>query len=360
MIEFRENTKDKLLLGALLGLAIITSIHSHSMVWKEWYYPTYGNTNVHVAFAQHMLTHGEYPLHNDYSYGGGIPALYVPGYRLLLAGTAFVTQNIDFAQRLLVMLFAVMLPIGFFLFARELFGDFAGLAAAFFASLPAELLIYTVRPLPQGLGLVLLPFAFYAIAANKRKTALVLTLAIALVHQETIAFLAAGAFAFAFLKTIANAVETRKIALPSASAWTALLCWALALVSYVGWHYFATGNANVFGIAQFTNHEGNPVEFDLFKEKNGLVITAGGVLGFVILAARNFTKPNEKELLLLALALTGFAFIKNDLVGVRVFMDRFIVFMQIPLVVLSAFALKEIADYALHFDWKRIFPRPSS
>src|SRR3989338_6519820 len=185
---------DKRWIYALLLIAIAASVYSHSMVWKEFYYPTFGNTNLHVAFAQHILTHGEYPIQNDYSYGGGIPTLYVPGYRLLLAGTALIAGNMDFAVRLLVMLFAVLLPVGFFLFTRELFGDVTGVAAAFFASLPAELLIYTVRPLPQALGLALLPFAFYAIAADKRKAAFALTIAIALIHQETIAFLAAGAF----------------------------------------------------------------------------------------------------------------------------------------------------------------------
>ncbi|HLC38260.1 MAG TPA: hypothetical protein VJI71_02295, partial [Candidatus Norongarragalinales archaeon] len=187
---------EKKIVLILLALAVAFSIYGHSMVWSEWYYPTFGNTNVHVAFAKYMLTHFSYPLGNDFSYGGGIPALYVPGYRIALAIAGGIF-GIDLAQRLLVMLFALMLPVGFFLFARELFGDYAGVIAAFFASLPTELLVYTVRPLPQAFGLALLPFAFYAIAANRRKLALILTLAIALVHQEAIAFLAAGAFAFA-------------------------------------------------------------------------------------------------------------------------------------------------------------------
>src|SRR3990167_6543960 len=351
---------DKRWIYALLLIAIAASVYSHSMVWKEFYYPTFGNTNLHVAFAQHILTHGEYPIQNDYSYGGGIPTLYVPGYRLLLAGTALIAGNMDFAVRLLVMLFAVLLPVGFFLFTRELFGDVTGVVAAFFASLPAELLIYTVRPLPQALGLALLPFAFYAIAADKRKAAFALTIAIALIHQETIAFLAAGAFAFAFLQALSDFARTRKLALPQGAAWTALLCWALALFVYVGWHFVATGNANVFDIAQFKNHEGNIVEFNLFLEKNGMVLTIGSLLGLVALATRSITNPREKELLLLALALVGIAFIKNDLVGVRVFMDRFIVFLQVPLVVLTAYAFTGICDYALHFDWNSILPRRSS
>ncbi|MFH1056670.1 MAG: hypothetical protein V1717_02640 [Candidatus Micrarchaeota archaeon] len=350
---------EKRLVLIALALAIAVSIFSHSMIWREWYYPTYGNTNVHVAFAQHLLKHGEYPLQNDYSYGGGIPSLYVPGYRIVLAGTMALVGNADFAQRLLVMLFALLLPIGFFLLARELFGNIAGIAAAFFASLPSELLIYTVRPLPQALGLVLLPFAFYAIAANKKKTALALTLAIALVHQEAIVFLAAGAFAFAFFSFAVKFTETKKISLPKEAGWTALLCWALALVAYAGWHFFVLGNVNVFDLAQFSQHEGNAVAFNYYLEKTGLVVGIGGILGLVLLTARNALQPKEKELLLIALALTGFLFVKNDLLGVKVFMDRFLVFLQIPLAILAAFVLKEALAYTTQFAEKILFPKES-
>ncbi len=351
--------KNQILIALMLLLAILLSLYTHWMVWSQFYYPTYGNTNIHVAFAKYILVHGSYPM-TDFSYGGGIPALYVPGYRLLLAATAWIAGSMDLAERLIVMLFALMLPIGFFLFVREVYGDFAGIVAAFFASLPGELLIYTVRPLPQALGLALIPFALYAIAADKRKLAILLTLAVALVHQESIAFLAAGAFAFAVLQMISLSLKEKAFVIPSKGAWTAILCWAIALIAYVGWHFVATGNANIFGIAQFANHEGNVVEFQLFLDKTGYVLAAGSLLGLVILLARNLFKQNEKEILLIAFAVLGFAFVKNELFGVRVFMDRFIVYLQIPLVALTAVAMKDISDYLLHFDLKTILPRRSS
>ncbi|HIH19684.1 TPA: hypothetical protein HA244_00255 [Candidatus Micrarchaeota archaeon] len=346
----------------LLGIAIALSLFSHWMVWSEWYYPTYGNTNIHVAFAQNILQHGTYPL-EDFSYGGGIPALYVPGYRVLLAGTAFIAGNIDLAQRLLVMLFAVLLPLGFFLLGRELFGDYAGIAAAFLASLPTELIVYTVRPLPQALGLALLPFAFYAIAVNKRNAAFALTAAIALVHQEAIAFLVSAAFAYATISFAHDVAKTRKISMPKESAWTALLCWALGVAVYFAWHFIATGNPNVFGLAQFSNHEGAVVELGYFIEKTG-VVTAGlsalGALFLILAIATDKSKRNlSRQLFIAAMALTGLLFTKNELFGIRVFMDRFLVFWQIPLVLLAAFAMVKTADYALHFDWKISFPKLS-
>ena len=329
------------------------------MVWREWYYPTYGNTNIHVATAQHILKHWEYPLQNDYSYGGGIPSLYVPGYRLVLAGTIAIVGSVDFASRLLVMLFALLLPIGFFLFARQLFGDYAGVAAAFFASLPAELLIYTVRPLPQAMGLTLLPFAFYAIAAGRKKLAVALSLATALTHQEAAVFLAVGVFAYALADTAIESFKRKKISLPKGIAWIALLCWAATVLAYVGWHYFVMGDFNVFGLAQFSNHEGNVVLFNDFVSKTGWVLSALGIAGIVMLASKNVFRPSKQEILLLTLGIIGFIFIKNELLGIRVFMDRFIVFLQIPLAILAAFALKELCDYASQLTRHTLFPAKS-
>ena len=146
----------------LLAVGLLLSLYTHSMVYQEWHMPTYGNTMIHVASARHLVEHGYYPLENDYSYGGGVPNLYVPVYRFSLAEAVFLTgADYDAISRLFVMVFALLVPLGFFLLARQAFGEWAGVAAAFLASLVPELLIYTVRPLPQAMGLALLPIAFY-------------------------------------------------------------------------------------------------------------------------------------------------------------------------------------------------------
>ena len=342
----------------VLALAVVLSLYTHSIIWQEWYYPTYGNTNVHVAFAKHILSHWEYPLGDDYSYGGGIPTLYVPGYRLVLAGTMAIVGSADLAQRLLVMLFALMLPVGFFLFAREVYGKWAGVAAAFAASFPAELLIYTVRPLPQAMGMALLPFALYAIASGRKKLALALSLAIALTHQETAVFLAMGAFAFGVGKTFIDFLKTKKVVLKGA-ALTALLAWSLTTVAYVGWHYVAIGDLNVFDIAQFHHHEGNVVEWQSFVDKTGLVLISSSLLGLLVLVWNNLSKQDDAQLLAIAFAIVGIAAIKNDLVGIRVFMDRFIAYLQIPMVVLAGVAIVWVLVQATQFTRKTLFPKLS-
>ncbi|MFH1200621.1 MAG: hypothetical protein V1708_06140, partial [Candidatus Micrarchaeota archaeon] len=174
----------------LLAGAVFVSLYTHSMVFQEWTMPTYGNTFIHVASVRHAIEYGDYP-RVDYSYCGGIPNLFVPFFSIFIANAVLLTGlSIDFVSRMAVMLFALVLPLSFYALARRMFGVEAGLFAAFFASLPGELLIYTVRPLPQSLGMVLLPVVFLAIYSEKTRVALFLSFSIALVHQEAAVFLA--------------------------------------------------------------------------------------------------------------------------------------------------------------------------
>lgn len=104
-----------------LAVALVLSLYAHSMVFNEYYYPTFGNTNIHVASENHLIQHGFYPLEDDYSYGGGVPNLYVPAYRFFVAQTIFLTGlSFDEINRLIVILFAILLPIGYYLMAKKL------------------------------------------------------------------------------------------------------------------------------------------------------------------------------------------------------------------------------------------------
>ena len=108
----------RFIVPALLLLAVLLSLYSHSMVLDEFYRPTYGNTNVHTASEKHLIQHGYYPIQNDYSYGGGVPNLYVPLYRFFAAGFMGLSGlDFDFGNRLIVLFLAVLIPLGFFLLA---------------------------------------------------------------------------------------------------------------------------------------------------------------------------------------------------------------------------------------------------
>ncbi|OIO28870.1 hypothetical protein COX86_02435 [Candidatus Micrarchaeota archaeon CG_4_10_14_0_2_um_filter_60_11] len=334
----------------LLLAAVALSLWTHSMVFNEFVMPTYGNTMIHVASSRELVETGQYPFADDYSYGGGQPNLYVPVYRFAYAEAVMLTGlPFDLVGRLFVMLFAILLPLGFFVLCRELWGEWPAAAAALLASAVPELLIYTVRPLPQALGLALLPIAFYLIIKNNRIAALAATALVVLTHQEAGVFLVGCAFAFFALKllqALAAKAEKRKLAL-DAPAKLAFACWLAGVAVYFGWHFFITGNLDVFGLAQFQNHEGGKVTADLLATKAGRAVLLLGALGAVAALVRVVRKPFEPlnaEYFALACAGAGLFACFNDLVGIGVFMDRFIVFLGVALIPLAALGAKKIFD----------------
>ncbi len=409
----------------LLVLALLLSIYTHSMVFKEFTMPTYGNTFIHVASVRHMLEHNTYPK-IDYSYGGNVPNLYVPFYRLFIVHAVLLTGlSIDFISRMAVMLFAVLLPLSFYALGTRLFGTPTGVAAAFLASFPGELLIYTVRPLPQALGMVLLPVAFLAIASQKWRTSLLLAFAIAMVHQEALAFLVGGlgayiavsfgyALLFSFNSNSNGRSNPAQVLELMQHASLALLAILLATLAYVVWHYVVMNSWNIFDIAQFKYHEGGLVSLESYLSKTGWVIAVFSLVGvllvfqrlvrlfiqqagswvgfeeesrrglqnsivfiFVALASyfylnhfefgplnfvflvvailagiigftfANFVSSlpllqktdNHAYYFLFGLFFAGVGAVKNDVIGVRVFMDRFLVYLQEPLILLAAIGI---------------------
>jgi len=238
--------------------------------------------------------------------------------------------------------------LGFYLLGRELAGEWAGIASAFLASTIPELLIYTVRPLPQGLGLALLPIALYLIAKSDWKRASLVTVITVLAHQEAGVFLVGCAFAYAVVEAIRGSLAAGRIKVNEAAR-RAFACWAAGVAAYFAWHFFATGNFNVFDLAQFQHHEGGKVTFDLLFDKAGKSVLALGVIGVAAAAFELIKKPLAVKpilLLLLASVAVGVFCMFNDLVGIAVFMDRFIVFFAIVLIPLAGCGLVKIVEMA--------------
>ncbi len=339
--------------GVLVVVAMLASVYAHAGVFDAFLAPTYGNTGIHQANARELVETGHYPFQDDFSYGGGIPNLYVPLYRFALAQLVVMTGlDFDAAQRWMVMLFALALPLCFFAFGSA-FGSWVGVASAFLASLPAELLIYTIRPLPQGLGLVLLALAFGFLLHNSR-WAVFLGVLIALVHQEAAVFFAVAAFAFA----VAAKVHDGLLKTDSAgSFWVCVWAWAATTATYFLWNFLILGHFNVFQLAQFQHREGGPVSVALLVDKSGHVLLALALVGIVSCLwlayrslARKVAEPYSLQAaLMLSLLCVGLFAIKNDAVGIGVFMDRFIVYLQVGLVVLAALGLVRALEWVAGF-----------
>ncbi len=431
----------------LLLFAIILSLHTHWMVLREWHMPTYGNTMIHVASARHVVEHETYPL-IDYSYGGGVPNLYIPAYRILLAVVVLLTgMSLDLASRFLVLLFSVMVPLGFYVLGKRLFNGSVGVFAAFLSVLPGELLIYTVRPLPQAMGLILLPVAFHAFFIKRWDLALLLSFIVTMTHQEAAAFLVAGFGAYAMFiilhmvwrvwvgKSFDIKAHSDVLQLAVASSF-------LAVIAYLVWQFVMIGHFNVFELAQFKNHEGNVVSMDSYILKTGLLVVAFSLAGLLVvfsyffkrmvedlprisetyamglrtfltflagafltyLVLNNFSFHGSQPLIsipmpmfagseimvisiiagfagvvisrvlfdgpriftqsektaflfLFALFAAGFLAVKNDafgpIPGPRVFMDRFLVYLQQPLILLAALGTTSLYEFLRHLHDKQ-------
>jgi len=339
----------QMLIGGLLLAAVAVSLWTHALVLDEFIAPTFGNTGIHFASMRHVLEHQEYPM-DDYSYGGGITNLYVPLFRMGGASLALLTGlSLDTTARLIVLLIAVLLPLGFYALGRALFNDpWAGLASAFLVSAIPELLAYTVRPLPQALGHAFLPLAWFALATRRWKLALLLAFITSWVHQEAAVYQAGVAFGFGALALAAwyfDKPERKKEWMEFAKIGFAV--WAVAAGAYLLWHYVLAGGPHIWELAQFQHHEGNILELNVAWEKSGVVLSVLGVLGAALLAWKLWKKPAPSEAagLVFALALVGVGIftVKNDLVGIRVFMDRFLVYLQQSLLPLAGFALAWVA-----------------
>lgn len=348
-----EAEKGKVAVWLLLAASVALSLWTHSLVLEQFIAPTFGNTGVHFAAMRHIIEHQEYPM-DDYSYGGGVTNLYVPLYRTSAASLSLLTGlSLDATARLLVLIIAVLLPLGFYSLGRALFGSpWPGVAAAFLVSAIPELLFYTVRPLPQAMGHALLPLAWYALATRKWGLALLLAFLTSLVHQEAAVYQAGVAFAFGALSLAAWFLERGD----KGKEWLDLAklgfaVWAVATLAYLGWHYAVAGGPNIWELAQFKHHEGNPLELQAFWDKSGATLAVLAAAGIALLAWKLWKWPSYKEaptgaVFALALLGVGLFAVKNDVVGIRVFMDRFLVYLQQSLLPLAGLALAWIGERA--------------
>jgi len=134
--------------------------------------------------------------------------------------------------------------------------------------------------------------------------------------------------------------------------WIALYTWAATTATYFLWNFLILGHFNVFELAQFKHREGGPVSPDLLLDKTGWLVLGLAAVGVLLCLwyawqalRRSHSLPALLPALLLAVTAVGFFAIKNDALGVGVFMDRFIVYLQFPLIILAALGLVRVAEW---------------
>lgn len=354
-----------------LIIIIMIAIWYRMGIINSFIIPTYGNTMYHVGIERETILTQHYP---DYelSYGGGFPHFYVPAYRLLISSMSIVS-GIDpmVMSGLMTITIAVFILLAMFIVAYRLSNNpYVALFAAFFFIISPELTIFTIRPLPEILGLFMVPLTLYFVIREDWAMAIVGSIITALTHQMTLLSLVAIMAMYVVFQLIYAAMVSKNYR-------KALMC-VLPIVAACGtyaiWQIYSLGTLNIFNIAQVVNREGNPVTLALFL-RTGIFVLIFLVLGlyYLYLEKRgNKRQENGNEqkqevmqaekmqylpaftidgkLLVLAWIVVTALLTKNEVFGISIFMDRFFTFfVQIAVIVAG------IGMYALLY-WMEFGP----
>jgi len=313
--------------------------------------PTYGNTMYHVGIERLTLETGHYPT-QEFSYNGGFPNFYVPAYRLLIVSQAAFT-GIDpmVMSGLMTIALAIAVFGVIYAFSKQLLGASAAVCALFFLTLSPEITIFTIRALPELLGLVMFPLTLFFVMKNRKEgpfqfngyvaLSVIAAAVTALTHQITLLILALVLAVYA-LTQIKNRNEFLKAIVPLVAS----------IAVYGLWQVYSLHTLSILGLSQVRYHEGTPVDFFAsaftvgFFDRAGLLVVPFAAIGLVWLEI----KKVEKRFLLYSWVIATLLLTKNDLLGIHIFMDRFLTFFVESLIIaggVGAFAVLQFLDASI-------------
>jgi hypothetical protein len=337
-----------LLRYALVAALFVLYVSYRLNVLRGYVIPTYGNTLYHVGIERLTLESGHYPT-QELSYNGGFPNFYVPAYRLLIASQSLLS-GLDpmVVSGLVTNLLAIAVFCVVYAFTKQLVRAGAAVCALFFLTLSPELTIFTIRALPELLGLFTFTLTLFFVVANKTDApfqfnayvalSVVAAAVTALTHQITLLTLAVVLTVYA-LTQVKNRSEFLKALCPLFAVF----------VVYGLWQLYTLHTLSILGLAQVKYHEGTPVDFLAsetrvgFFERAGLIVLPFAVIG---LAWLERSKAN-KRFLLYSWVLASLLLTKNDLLGIGIFMDRFLTFFVGSLIIaggIGAFVVVQFLD----------------
>ncbi|MGZ4890882.1 MAG: hypothetical protein ACXV2B_01260 [Halobacteriota archaeon] len=160
----------------------------------------------------------------------------------------------------------------------------------------------------------------------------------ALTHQITLLVLALVLAVYA-LTQIKNRNEFLKAIVP-----------LVALIAVYGlWQVYSLHTVSILGIAQVKFHEGTPVDFFAsafsvgFFDEAGLLVLPFSAIGLFWLERNKV----DKRFLVYSWVIATLLLTKNDLLGIDIFMDRFLTFFIESLIIvggIGAFAVLQFLD----------------
>jgi hypothetical protein len=282
---------------ALLLIVLIALWYRMGII-NNYVVPTYGNTMYHVGIERLTIETGYYPS-TEISYGGGFPNFYVPAYRMLIASMSVAT-GIDpmVMSGLMTIAIAIFILLVMFVLAYRLSDNlYVGLFAAFFFILSPEITVFTMRSLPELLGLFMVPFTLYFVVRKNWFMAVMGAAVTALTHQMTLATLAAvlGLYAvFLFIRAGLAYVKKEKAGEKLKEALRCLAPIISACVTYGVWQMYTLGTLSLMGTAQLKNHEGNTVDLPLFL-RTGIFVLIFFAIGLVYISRGKAPRAEKAE-----------------------------------------------------------------
>jgi hypothetical protein len=334
-----EKNADELLKAA--GLVILLGLAFSIAYWGMFdkaarFLPTWDNSMLHAGRAVFIMETGHYA-EKEVVFGGVTPTYHLPAYPALVAGTALLT-GLDFAwtERLLAIALTMLLAFAFYAIAKGISGDWrAGVIAAILALSSTNLMTWGTRNSPIGLGNALLPIALYLLLKRRTLAAFLCALVIALDHQPTLLVFAFSAFLFFLWEYLTSLPLLPKAKLSLEKLFsnilhpdvlTASVAGLAAFLTYMAWHVRQTGLTclNFSCLPQFGAKEfGKSIDFLDYFSKSPQAIA---LLGILLLPFSN--APNRNKALAFAWLFACILLVKNDLLGIGAFTERFLTYLD--------------------------------
>lgn len=341
--------------GLLLLVTLSFSIFYWGMFDKaKIFLPTWDNAMLHAGRAVFIMETGHYA-EKEVVFGGVTPTYHLPAYPALVAGTAMLA-GLDFvwAERLIAMLFSVLLAFSIYLIAKAIANDWrAGVAAGIIAMASMNFMTWATRNSPLGLGNVLLPIALYFVLKRRLLLAALTALVLALDHQPSLLVFILTTFiyfAYEYFEVIEKEFSKGKIAIEKffsaiiqPPVFTAAVAGIVAFFTYMAWHIRQTGMTCLdfkclpqLGAKEFGKSI-NPLEY---IQGNPQFIAISGIL------LLPFSKvPSKNKAMAFAWLIACLLLVKNDALGIGVFTERFLTYLDCAIAVFGGIGI------ALALQW---------
>jgi len=346
----RENAVIFLILSFVPGLFVRLQVFKLA----SNYTVSYGNTAAYMSWADLLLKNGALPLWEP-SYGGK-PSLQLPIYGLFLSLVARIFGGDVIAASNAMVVISTIAPIGLALITWAITKNpYYSVLTVLISESSSLLTVYAGRPIPQFLGMLLLPMALFFFFRRNYIAASIISVLTALTHQLSAVVLV---FTFALYLIIASALTATKRLDPPLHIREAAACLGLIvlpILSYLAWQVALTGNSNILMLAQNYLHDSVSVDLNLWLQIGYACLT----LGFLGLALVLGEGASRVPALMIAWTIACILCTENQILApiapsVFPFMnDRFLAFLPQPLSVLAALGLFDMINEKYAFALRR-------